>query len=171
MLTIRPKTASQTGFTLIEVLVAMLILSIGLLGMAGLQSLSFKMNQSAHLSSQATFLSYDMIDRMRANRKAALNGDYNQDLGCDIPAASTVVADQDRRSWLQEVCGMTDNNGDHVPGLLPQEGDKTGAAIDVDSSGIATITLKWFDARWSDRNQGANTNNDQIRSVKIQAEL
>lgn len=43
------------GFTLIEVLVTMLILSIGLMGMAGLQAVSLKMNQSAHLSSQATF--------------------------------------------------------------------------------------------------------------------
>lgn len=159
------------GFTLMEVLVAMLILSIGLLGMAGLQSLSFKMNQSSYLSSQATFLSYDMLDRMRANRKAALAGDYNQSLSCDIPAADGTVATEDRRSWLQEVCGMADQNGNHVPGLLPQQGAQTGAAIKVTSAGVATVTLKWYDARWKANGQGANTNNDPIRTVTVQSEF
>lgn len=164
-------TRHHGGFTLIEVLVAMLILSIGLLGMAGLQSLSFKMNQSAHLSSQATFLSYDMIDRMRANRKVAFAGGYDQTLSCNVPAAGIDVATDDRRSWLQEVCGITDTNGVHTPGLLPQEAGKTGAIINVDANDVATVTLKWYDAHWQNNGQGANTNNDQIRTVTVQAEL
>lgn len=162
---------AQRGFTLMEVLVAMLILSIGLLGMAGLQSLSFKMNQSSYLSSQATFLSYDMLDRMRANRNAALAGDYNQQLSCNIPADDGTVATEDRRSWLQEVCGMAGQAGNHVPGLLPQQGAQTGAAINVTPAGVATVTLKWYDARWKAKGQGANTNNDPIRTVTVQSEF
>jgi type IV pilus assembly protein PilV len=58
------------GFTLIEVLITVLILSIGLLGLAGLQVSSMKSNHSSYLRSQATILAYDIIDRMRANPNA-----------------------------------------------------------------------------------------------------
>ncbi len=55
------------GFTLIEVLVAMFVLALGLLGLAGLQAHALKNNQSAYHRSQATQLAYDIADRMRAN--------------------------------------------------------------------------------------------------------
>lgn len=58
----------STGFTLVEVLVAMLILATGLLGLAGLQASSLGNNQSAYNRSQATQFAYDLIDRIRANR-------------------------------------------------------------------------------------------------------
>ena len=57
----------NTGFTLIEVLIAMLVLAVGLLGLAGLQATSLRNNQSAYNRSQATQLAYDLGDRMRAN--------------------------------------------------------------------------------------------------------
>jgi type IV pilus assembly protein PilV len=57
----------NTGFTLIEVLVAMLVLAVALLGLAGLQAASLKNNQSAYNRSQASQLAYDIADRMRAN--------------------------------------------------------------------------------------------------------
>ncbi|MDI1279505.1 type IV pilus modification protein PilV [Methylobacter sp.] len=58
---------TNSGFTLIEVLIAMLVLAVGLLGLAGLQATSLKNNQSAYNRSQATQLAYDLADRMRAN--------------------------------------------------------------------------------------------------------
>lgn len=57
----------QSGFTLLEVLVTLLIISFGLLGMAALQISALKNNLSAHHRSQATILAYDIVDRMRAN--------------------------------------------------------------------------------------------------------
>jgi type IV pilus assembly protein PilV len=57
----------QNGFTLIEVLIAMLVLAIGLLGLAGLQATSLRNTQSAYNRSLATQLAYDLVDRMRAN--------------------------------------------------------------------------------------------------------
>lgn len=60
---------NHKGFTLIEVLIAMLVLSVGLLGLAGMQATSIKNNQSAYFRSQATQLAYDLADRMRANVK------------------------------------------------------------------------------------------------------
>lgn len=59
---------NNSGFTLVEVLIAVLVLSLGLLGMAGLQATSLKNNQSAYNRGLATQLAYDIADRMRANR-------------------------------------------------------------------------------------------------------
>lgn len=67
----------QNGFTLIEVLIAMLVLSIGLLGIAALQATGLRSSHSATLRSQATQLAYDMADRMRANLAGYEGGAYN----------------------------------------------------------------------------------------------
>lgn len=60
----------QSGITLIEALVALFIMSIGLLGVAGLQATSISAGHASTQRSQAVFLSYDIADRMRANRTA-----------------------------------------------------------------------------------------------------
>jgi type IV pilus assembly protein PilV len=71
------KFGPQRGATLVEVLVALLVLSIGLLGVAALQVSALQTNQGAHVRSQASVLAYDIADRMRANRAVALAGGYN----------------------------------------------------------------------------------------------
>jgi type IV pilus assembly protein PilV len=82
-----PLTKKQSGFTLIEILITLIILSIGLLGMASLQMNSLRSNQGAYLRSQASMLSYDMADRMRANSVRAIAGDYNSfDTDGTVPA-------------------------------------------------------------------------------------
>jgi type IV pilus assembly protein PilV len=58
---------NQNGFTLIEVLVAVIILAIGLLGLANLQTLSIRNNLSAYLRTQATWLADNIISRIRSN--------------------------------------------------------------------------------------------------------
>ena len=58
---------SMQGVTLIEMLFTLLIISIGLLGLAGLQSRGQQFNHEAYIRTQATTLAYDMMDRMRAN--------------------------------------------------------------------------------------------------------
>lgn len=63
----------NAGFTLIEVLIATLVLAAGLLGLAGLQVASLRDNQSAYNRSQATQLTYDIADRIRANPLVAGN--------------------------------------------------------------------------------------------------
>lgn len=59
---------NQSGFTLLEVLITLVILAIGLLGLAGIQATGLKQNHSAYMRSQATQLAYDIADRMRANK-------------------------------------------------------------------------------------------------------
>ncbi|MCK9802295.1 type IV pilus modification protein PilV [Pseudomonas sp. MAFF 302030] len=63
----------QGGMTLIEVLVALLILGLGLLGAAGMQLKALKYTDSALMSSQASFIAYGMLDRIRANATADSN--------------------------------------------------------------------------------------------------
>ncbi len=58
----------ESGFSLIEVLIALLVLSIGLLGLAALQAQGLRFNHDALVRTHATNLAYDIVDRMRANR-------------------------------------------------------------------------------------------------------
>ena len=62
---------SSRGFTMIEVLIAMVILAIGLLGLAALQAVGMRNNHSALSRFQATLSAYDMADRMRSNSGAS----------------------------------------------------------------------------------------------------
>lgn len=66
----------STGFTLTEVLISLVVLSIGLLGLAGLQTESLKKNNDAYLSSIASTQASDIIDRMRSNYDEAKSGGY-----------------------------------------------------------------------------------------------
>lgn len=68
---------SMNGFTLIEVLVSVVVFSIGLIGLASLQTISLKHNNDSYMRSQAILLAQDIADRMRANGLAVANGDYN----------------------------------------------------------------------------------------------
>ena len=65
------------GFSLVEVLIALLVLAIGLLGLATLQTVGIKFNQESYLRSQAVLISYDIIDRIRANPVAKTAGSYD----------------------------------------------------------------------------------------------
>jgi type IV pilus assembly protein PilV len=76
--------SSQHGFTLLEVLVAIVILSIGLLGLAGLQAVSLNNNQIAYYRSIASQQAYDMADRIRANLAGVTAGNYDN-LTATIP--------------------------------------------------------------------------------------
>ncbi|WP_206171712.1 type IV pilus modification protein PilV [Thiorhodococcus mannitoliphagus] len=96
----------QDGFGLIEVLVAMTVLAIGILGMAHLHASALKLNHSAAMRSAATGIAYDIIDRMRANRAEALTGAYDgQTIAATAPSCSpgslsgTTVAQRDIQSW------------------------------------------------------------------------
>jgi type IV pilus assembly protein PilV len=68
----------QRGVSLIEVLVAVLIFSVSLIGMAGLMMMATRSNQAAYLRTQVAFLASNMADRMRANPSAVWDGSYNQ---------------------------------------------------------------------------------------------
>lgn len=70
------KRNPQSGFTLLEVLIALLVLSIGLLGLAALQTTGLRSNQMASMRTLATQFTYDITDRMRSNPVGVANGEY-----------------------------------------------------------------------------------------------
>jgi type IV pilus assembly protein PilV len=121
------------GFTLLEVLVALVVLSIGLLGLAGLMAASLKNSHSAYYRTQATWLAYDVLDRMRANRTVALANGYDLALGA-APGGSGLAA-TDLGEWDAELSNT-----------LP-EGDGSVAVQAVGSSRFVTIVVQWNDTR------------------------
>lgn len=88
------ESLAHAGFTLLEVLIALVILSIGLLGIAALQGVGLRSSHGAYLTSQASLLAYDMADRIRANPDefTQYNG-FVTDCPNDIPDAPLVSAD------------------------------------------------------------------------------
>lgn len=131
---IKTHQAPQRGATLIEVLVAIVILSIGLLGLAGLQATSIKSNEGSYYRSQATILANDIIDRMRANRTAAIAGNYNLSALKSSHDSTSTRADKDLTEWLTQVSKLPE-------GKARIERD--------DSTRIVTITINWDDSRGS----------------------
>lgn len=124
------------GFTLLEVLVSLLILSVGLLGIAGLQLTGLRNNQSAYVRSQATILAYDILDRMRANRAEAQTGGYNitiQGTG-DLPSTSgsPTQAATDLHRW-----------GADLLALLPA----AQTSVNVAANNTVTVSIVWDDSR------------------------
>ncbi|MGP0172026.1 type IV pilus modification protein PilV [Pseudomonas sp. NCHU5208] len=123
---------AQAGATLIEVLVAIVVLSIGLLGLAGLQATSIQANQSAYYRSQASILAADITDRMRANRKAAQAGDYNLSSLTNTYTTTTTRKDKDLSEWISLVTKLPSGK----------------ARIERDNStGLVTITINWDESR------------------------
>lgn len=77
------------GFTLLEVLIALFVLSVGLLGLATLQATSLRYNSDSYFRTQATILAYDIMDRMRANVARVTAGDYDAATKADVDTKRT----------------------------------------------------------------------------------
>ena len=132
------------GFTLIEVLVALVVLSIGLLGMAKLVMVSSHANDSAYLRSQATALAYQMTDNMRANLAGAAAAQYDTALtatptaptscvGTATQCTNTQLAQWNVYSWKQN--------------LLTALPSGAGSIVTSGTSPTtATIIVQWDDA-------------------------
>lgn len=139
---------SERGATLIEVLIAILILSIGLLGLAGLQVTSVQSNYSAYYRSQATLLAYDLADRMRANRTAALGTTYVVDYPTSSSSNSVTgtQAAKDKAEWLNALALQ-----------LP------GGTGKVEKSGTQVIIhVRWDDNRGRIKTAADSSSNDEI---------
>ncbi|EXF95284.1 pilus assembly protein PilV [Pseudomonas fluorescens HK44] len=117
---------AQDGMTLIEVLVALLILSVGLLGAAATQLNALKYTDSSLMTSQASFIAYDMMDRIRANSAA----DYTV-----TPPTSgnlNVTRDQDLYDFTTNIISF---------------GGPTATGSITLNQRVYTITITWDDSR------------------------
>lgn len=101
---------AERGFSMIEVLVSVAILSLGILGIAALQTTSYKYNHGAYLRTVATNEVYAIIDRMRANPVGVSQGNYNALVYTDSGTTSTCaectpeqIATNDNIQWSQAI--------------------------------------------------------------------
>lgn len=93
---------NQRGVGLIEVLIAVLVLSFGMLGMAGLQMWSLKYNQSAMERGMAVVETHTIADAMRADRAAALRDEFDIAIDASPPSGSTFAL-MSLRTWRQSL--------------------------------------------------------------------
>lgn len=130
----------QRGDTMIEILVTILVLAVGVLGVAAMQITTLKNLNSSHSASIAAMLAEDFSERMRANSAAALANDYNHSAAptevtncvsnaCD--AAALAIYDMD--AWWQS---MSAN--------LPSA---TGQVTRAAGSDTFVITVRWDEDR------------------------
>jgi type IV pilus assembly protein PilV len=96
----------RRGFTMLEMLVSLVILSVGLLGVAILQTKGQQFNHMSYLYTQSSYLAYDIMDRMRANEISAKTGSYQKALPSEMSADCTKqncspsqLVDFDLYSW------------------------------------------------------------------------
>ncbi|HEV2681805.1 MAG TPA: type IV pilus modification protein PilV [Rhodanobacter sp.] len=130
--------SAQSGVGLIEVLVAVLVLSIAFLGIAALQAMSMSTNNSAMARSMATIDSYSILDAMRADLASATGGSYNTTTpvkASACPAAGSTLATAQLNQWCTQLS--------HDLGAAAT----TTGGISCSGSGECTITITFDDSR------------------------
>ena len=133
-----PRSAAR-GVGLIEVLIAVLVMAIGLLGIAAMQATALRNSQSSLERSQAVIQSYGILDAMRANLDVARAGTYNTaDFVCDPPAAAGSLVAADQARWLASI---EESMGEDACGRIQCD------VIAGSQSRNCTITVRWDDTR------------------------
>ncbi len=154
----------EFGTTLMEVLVSLLVLSFGLLGIAGVQSVSLRNNQAAYYRTQATMLTSEAIERMRGNKIGVANGDYDNAAGAATATCFTVagctsaeMADQDVLDWTASVAAALPG-GVGIICLDSSGNDGTATVPACDGAGtIYAVKIFWDDNRDGTANQAIRT--------------
>lgn len=158
----RVNSGREKGITMIEILVTLVIVSIGLLGAAAMVINGLESNRNAYLRTQASILAYDMADRIRANSERALAGDYD---GFDIADApdlpgcyssgsgcnSNTVVNVDKALWARSLEGAAEGAT-----MLPEASgtiERNGETFD--------ITITWKEVRWNADDSEFNDDVDQ----------
>jgi type IV pilus assembly protein PilV len=143
---------SARGFSLIEVLVALVVLSLGVLGVSALIVSSLKSNDSAKMRGQAAILAQAIIDNMRANvATAAVSGSYNIAIGTAAPTpgtncitatctSSAQVAATDLYYWKKSLAQALPSGDGSIVTVTNTVG--TGATYTT-----ATVTVQWDESR------------------------
>lgn len=147
---------------MVELLVAVLVMGIGVLGVTGLQVVSLQNNRAALMQADATQLAYSMLDRIRANPAGSPRGQaYNGlSLDADPPSAGNCVTNNcsaaqmvnfDQALWKcqlgkfnehQECVSLRDN--DLLPADTLQPGLPNGdGAVVISGAGMIQVTVQW----------------------------
>lgn len=149
------------GFTIVEVLVAMIILAIGVLGLGILQISSIQNTRGGQLRSQATILAYDIVDSMRANLPAVTAGNYN--------AANRVVSNGATQCYgTASNCSVEEMANADIDRWraslrlgLPPSGFGTLTTTDIGNTTLVNVTVSWSDPN----------NTDAFEQITVTSEL
>lgn len=152
----RPRDARGIG--LIEVMVSVMVLSVGLLGIAAMQSMALRGGQGSLESTQAVMATNSILEAIRANRAAA--NSYNMTKTCTVPTSTGTVAANDKIAW------MTDLRASIGSGLTS---DVTTCAqiTNCDAANATNCTITVF---WDDSRAGADVGGTD-RSLSVEAQI
>ncbi len=160
-----------SGFSMIELLVSVVIMSIGVLGMAGLQILSLQQNRSALLQGVATQRGNDILERIRANPDTDYSGISLTDTpvvtgSCiDNSCSESAMKDYDIAQWQCSINSLDTDGSNYavcddfsISGTLPG-----GAGAISLNGGVYEVLVQWADAQKVDDASGVT------RSITIRA--
>ena len=141
---------------MLEVLIAVLVFSLGIIGLAGLLIFAISSNHVAYLRTQATFLAHNMADRMSANPAGLWNNDYNGTFPVSASTASCAagctpaqLAAYDKAQWSTQLTTFLPNaTGAIACTTAGITYSPTGAQMDMRPpyAGTCTMTLGWNEA-------------------------
>ncbi len=140
------------GVGLLEVLITVVLLSIGFLAAARMQVEGLRFSQSAYYQSQAYFLANDMINRMRTNNDGVISGEYDgittsataTNPGCaDKKCTAAQIAQQDVYEWGGYFHSRIENAKNFIPALPSSEDIQASATVNAVNDDIWTVKLVW----------------------------
>lgn len=134
------------GVGLIEVMVSVLILAVGMLGIAAMQATALRNSQSALERSQGVINTYAIIDAMRANVVEARANRYALARTCTVPTAGASLESKDINFWMEN---LQKNLGDATCGTITCDGSRCIVAVE-----------------WNDTRGGAN-----VGDLKFETEV
>ena len=176
----------QKGFTLIEAMIAVVVFSFGLLGVAGVMLVAVKSNHNGYMRSQATFLAHSIVDAMRRNSWAVwtnvYNGDYEgfesvDDVCVNVPTPGdpsatpptfatggcgcTAVANRDTQQWSNMITNtLTNGAGTISCDTTAAYGGFACGEADQPYLGLCTVTITWDES-----NESSSTSQQSITIV------
>lgn len=169
------------GLTLIEVMVAVLVLAIGLLGIAGLQSAALANNLISYQYTQASTLAQAMIERMRANHQAVIDGDYLLAANASVPIASSNCgasgvrcSPQQQAQWdlavLYAQLSASANTTNLPAGpraVLPGGRLSVSCEAGCGDAALRVVTIYWDAARTGATGTDCSDGRNQLRCLRL----
>jgi len=150
-----PMQRHARGISLIEVMVSVLVLAVGLLGIAAMQSLALRGGQGSLESTQAIMATNSILEAIRANRTQA--DSYNMAKTCTTPSGGGSLVANDKADWIKSLKG-TIGAGDATDTTV------CGQISNCDDANATTCTITVY---WDDSRAGGGTS----RSLSVESQI
>lgn len=160
------------GLGLIEVMVATLVLAVGLLGIAGLQTAALANNLLAYQYLQASTLAQALIERMRANRQGVLDGHYllaadamPLPAGIDCGSGTRRCSSGEQAQWDLAMlrAQLSPSDGSRLPGGRLS----VRCEADCASSALRVVTIYWDAGRSGATGTDCSGGREQLQCLRL----